>query len=68
MRTSVCHGCPDRQAPKTCEATCARRQQEITALAQERYNRQLDGMEMTSNRIAAYRHQKHKQIKQGRKG
>lgn len=68
MRTSVCMNCQDRQAPKNCEATCARRQQELSELEDERRKRYLDNMEGRNKRIADYRHKMHKQIKQGRKG
>jgi hypothetical protein len=68
MNNSVCHNCPRRLVPKTCENTCVERQQELRMLEARRQQRYLDNMEGTNKRIADYRHKMHKQIKQGRKG
>lgn len=67
MRESVCHNCPDRQVPKTCEATCERRQREIEKREAERYQRRLDNMVYCNKRMDDYVRQEHAQYKHGRK-
>lgn len=67
MRSSVCYRCPDRQVPKTCEATCERRQEELQALEAERHQRFLDNIEPDSRRVHDIQAQHVKARKQGRK-
>ena len=51
MSNSVCHNCPKRQIPKTCEASCPERQQELHMLEEMRHQRYLDGIENDSVRL-----------------
>lgn len=67
MRESVCNNCPDRKIPKTCEATCQRRQDEIKQLEEKRHQRYLDNMVTGNKRLDDYARQEHKCRKQGRK-
>lgn len=67
MIKSVCYNCPDRKTPKTCEATCDRRQREIEKHEAERYQRRLDNMVYCNKRLDDYVRQEHKCRKQGRK-
>ena len=67
MRASVCKNCPDRTAPKTCEATCQRRQRELKALEAERHQRYLDNIVTGNKRLDDYVRQEHAQYKYGRR-
>ena len=67
MAKSVCYQCPDRQVPKTCEATCQRRQKELKVLEEERHRRCLDGIENDSVRTKTYRRKQYRQMKDGRR-
>lgn len=66
MRESVCHNCPDRKTPKTCEATCTRRQAEIAKNEEARAQRNLANPVIISSRLREFQRQKVKAIKSGR--
>lgn len=66
MSNSVCHNCPKRQIPKTCEASCPERQQELRVLEERRHKRYLDGIENDSVRLQRIRKKDAKDRKMGR--